>query len=36
MLPFLQRDWEEVARRSMRPPAKIFVHDRESYRLLSL
>jgi hypothetical protein len=36
MLPFIQKDWEEVARRSMRPQAKIFVHDRESYRLLRL
>jgi hypothetical protein len=36
MLPFLQRDWEEVARRSLRRGGRIFVHDRESYGLLSL
>lgn len=36
MLPFIQRDWQEIARKSMRPQAKIFVHDRDTYRLLTL
>jgi hypothetical protein len=33
MLPFLQPDWARVARGVLRPAAKIFIHDRESYRL---
>jgi hypothetical protein len=31
MLPFLQRDWFEVATRVMTPGARILLHDRERY-----
>jgi hypothetical protein len=34
MLPFIQKDWLEVARKIMRPHSKIFLHDRETYNLL--
>jgi hypothetical protein len=34
MLPFIQEDWFEAARRVMRPGAKGFVHKRETYTLL--
>lgn len=34
MLPFIQDDWVEVALRVMRPGAKIFVHDRDTFSLL--
>ena len=34
MLPFIQEDWFEAARRSMRPGAKVFVHKRESFTLM--
>jgi hypothetical protein len=34
MLPFIQKDWFEVARRVMRPGAKVFVHKRETFTLM--
>ena len=34
MLPFIQEDWFDVARRVMRPGARVFVHKRESYHLM--
>ena len=34
MLPFIQKDWKEVAFRVMRPGAKVLVHDRETYQLI--
>jgi len=34
MLPFIQEDWFDVARRVMRPGAKFFVHERKSFTLL--
>jgi hypothetical protein len=34
MLPFIQEDWFDVARRVMRPGAKFFVHARKSFTLL--
>ena len=33
MLPFIQFNWADVARRVMRPSGRIFVHNRESYTL---
>ena len=33
MLPFLQPDWMAVARRTMQPGSKIFLHDRAKYQL---
>jgi hypothetical protein len=33
MLPFIQKDWLEVARRIMRPHSKVFLHDRATYTL---
>lgn len=33
MLPFLQEDWSAVVFRNMRSPARVFIHDRESYNL---
>jgi hypothetical protein len=33
MEPFMQSDWIDVAYRVMRPDARIFVHDRETYTL---
>jgi hypothetical protein len=34
MLPFIQKDWLEVARKTMLPNSKILLHDRETYTLL--
>jgi hypothetical protein len=34
MLPFMQNDWAKVAYRVMRPDAKIFVHERDTFTLL--
>lgn len=34
MLPFIQEDWFEAARRVMRPGAKVFVHKRENFTLM--
>lgn len=34
MLPFVQKDWKEVAFRVMRPGAKVLVHERETYKLV--
>lgn len=34
MLPFIQDDWFKVARRAMRPDAKVFIHKRETYTLM--
>ena len=34
MLPFIQNDWVEVALRVMRPGARIFVHDRDTFTFL--
>jgi hypothetical protein len=31
MLPFMQDDWGKIAYKVMRPDAKIFIHDRETY-----
>lgn len=36
MRPFLQKDWAEVAFRVMRAGARVFVHERESYKLTQL
>jgi hypothetical protein len=36
MLPFLQPDWMAVARRTMKPGGKVFLHEREKYRLVRL
>jgi hypothetical protein len=36
MLPFLQSDWMAVARRAMKPGGKVFLHQRENYRLFPL
>lgn len=36
MLPFVQEDWLDVAGRVMRPNARMFVHDRETYTLSQL
>lgn len=33
MLPFVQFNWADVARRVMRPGGRIFIHDRETYTL---
>lgn len=33
MLKFLQEDWAEVAFRSMNPHCKIFMHDRQAFKL---
>lgn len=33
MLPFIQKDWKEVAFRLMRPGAKVLEHDRATYQL---
>lgn len=33
MLPFMQKDWLDVAYKVMRPNPKIFVHDRKTYTL---
>jgi hypothetical protein len=34
MLPFIQSDWGAVAFRVMRPDAQIFVHRRESFKMM--
>ena len=34
MLPFIQSDWGAVAFRVMRPDAQIFVHSRESFKMM--
>jgi hypothetical protein len=34
MLPFIQEDWFEAARRVMRPGARVFVHKRATFTLL--
>lgn len=34
MLPFMQEDWFQVARKVMRPGAKVFVHKRDTYTLM--
>ncbi|HJQ32811.1 MAG TPA: hypothetical protein VJ866_11555 [Pyrinomonadaceae bacterium] len=34
MLPFIQEDWFEAARRVMRPGAKFFIHKRENFGLM--
>lgn len=34
MLPFIQDDWFKVARRAMRPDAKVFIHKRETYTFM--
>ena len=34
MLPFIPSDWVEIAHRVMRPAAKIFVHNRETFTLM--
>lgn len=36
MLPFMQEDWFDVARKVMRPDAKIFVHERKNFTLLNV
>lgn len=36
MLPFIQEDWFDVARKVMRPGAKILIHKREGYRLMPI
>jgi len=36
MLPFMQADWVEAAFRVMRPGAKIFIHDRDTFKLVSV
>jgi hypothetical protein len=36
MLKYLQEDWAEVAFRCMNPHAKIFIHEREGYKLRSV
>jgi hypothetical protein len=36
MLKFLQDDWSEIAFRCMNPHCKIFIHEREGYRLRSV
>lgn len=33
MLPFIQKDWKEVAFRVMRPGAKVLEHERATYQL---
>ncbi|MFL6257664.1 MAG: hypothetical protein ACJ74T_21885 [Pyrinomonadaceae bacterium] len=33
MVPFIQKDWKEVAFRVMRPGAKVLEHDRATYQL---
>jgi hypothetical protein len=33
MLPFIQKDWKEVAFRVMRPAARVLEHDRATYQL---
>jgi hypothetical protein len=33
MLPFLQADWMQAARRVMRPGSRVFIHNRETYTL---
>lgn len=33
MLPFIQFNWADVARRVMHPGGRIFIHDRETYTL---
>ncbi|MDQ3918488.1 MAG: hypothetical protein M3348_08420 [Acidobacteriota bacterium] len=34
MLPFIQDDWAEVAYKTMRPGAKLYIHKRETYTLM--
>jgi len=34
MLPFLQKDWVDAAVRVMPPGGRIFIHSRQSYRLM--
>jgi hypothetical protein len=34
MLPFIQSDWGAVAFRVMRPDARVFVHSRESFKMM--
>jgi hypothetical protein len=34
MLPFIQEDWFDAARRVMRPGPKVFVHKRENFKLM--